>query len=134
MTQTHLARALGVRLATLRGWENDMSEPRANKLQMLAGVLGVSIGWLLTGEGNGPDGPQDTMPAPDARVVSSTIEMVNTRQAIDVAVIDEAQKNISQLSTQMVGLQDILSNKQARGAFGEVQLNDLVQNALPPSA
>lgn len=67
MTQTHLARALGVRLATLRGWENDMSEPRANKLQMLAGVLGVSIGWLLTGEGNGPDGPQDTMPAPDAR-------------------------------------------------------------------
>src|SRR5476651_364182 len=48
--------------------------------------------------------------------------------------IDEAQKKIGELSTQVVGLQEVLSNKQARGAFGEVQLNDLVQNALPPSA
>lgn len=51
-----------------------------------------------------------------------------------LAVIDSAQKNITELSTQMVGLQDILSNKQARGAFGEIQLNDLVTNALPKSA
>jgi DNA recombination protein RmuC len=48
--------------------------------------------------------------------------------------IDEAQKKIGDLSTQVVSLQQILTNKQARGAFGEVQLNDLVQNALPPSA
>jgi DNA recombination protein RmuC len=48
--------------------------------------------------------------------------------------IDEAQKKIGDLSTQVVGLQQILTNKQARGAFGEVQLNDLVQSALPPSA
>jgi DNA recombination protein RmuC len=51
-----------------------------------------------------------------------------------LAVIDAAQKNISELSSQVVGLQDILSNKQARGAFGEVQMQDLVQSALPPSA
>jgi DNA recombination protein RmuC len=51
-----------------------------------------------------------------------------------LAVIDAAQKNITELSTQVVGLQDILSNKQARGAFGEVQLHDLVANLLPPSA
>ena len=51
-----------------------------------------------------------------------------------LAVIDRAQKNISELSTQMVGLQDILANKQARGAFGEIQLNDLVSMVLPPSA
>jgi DNA recombination protein RmuC len=49
-------------------------------------------------------------------------------------VIDQAQKNITELSGQMVGLQDILSNKQARGAFGEIQLNDLVSSILPPSA
>jgi DNA recombination protein RmuC len=48
--------------------------------------------------------------------------------------IDEAQKKIGDLSTQVVSLQQILSNKQARGAFGEVQLGDLVQNALPPQA
>jgi DNA recombination protein RmuC len=51
-----------------------------------------------------------------------------------LAVIDAAQKNITQLSAQMVGLQEILSNKQARGAFGEIQLNDLVSAILPPSA
>lgn len=51
-----------------------------------------------------------------------------------LAVIDEAQKNITELSGQMVGLQDILSNKQARGAFGEIQLKDLVSQILPPSA
>ncbi|MBT3557381.1 MAG: DNA recombination protein RmuC [Rhodospirillales bacterium] len=51
-----------------------------------------------------------------------------------LAVIDAAQKNITDLSQQMVGLQDILSNKQARGAFGEIQLNDLVSDILPPSA
>jgi DNA recombination protein RmuC len=48
--------------------------------------------------------------------------------------IDEAQKNIQELSTQVVGLQDILSNKQARGAFGQVQMEDLVRSILPPNA
>ncbi len=51
-----------------------------------------------------------------------------------LAVIDTAQKNITDLSQQMVGLQDILANKQARGAFGEIQLRDLVAGALPPTA
>jgi len=51
-----------------------------------------------------------------------------------LAVIDSAQKKITDLSEQVVGLQDILSNKQARGAFGEIQLNDLVSSIMPPSA
>ncbi len=51
-----------------------------------------------------------------------------------LAVIDKAQKNITELSTQVVGLQDILANKQARGAFGEIQLRDIVEKVLPPSA
>lgn len=51
-----------------------------------------------------------------------------------LAVMDTAQANITELSNQMVGLQDILSNKQARGAFGEIQLQDLVEAILPPNA
>lgn len=51
-----------------------------------------------------------------------------------LAVIDAAQKNITELSAQVVSLQDILSNKQARGAFGEIQLADLVSGVLPPFA
>lgn len=53
MTQTQLARRLGVKKATIVAWEDDLSEPRANKLSMMAGMLNVSIMWLLTGEGDG---------------------------------------------------------------------------------
>ncbi len=47
--------------------------------------------------------------------------------------IDVAQQKISSLSEQVVSLQEVLSNKQARGAFGEIQLNDLVTSILPPN-
>lgn len=53
-SQAQLARRLGIKVSTLRNWEEDRSEPRANKLQMLAGVLNVSIIWLLSGEGESP--------------------------------------------------------------------------------
>ena len=45
--------------------------------------------------------------------------------------IDKAQANIEKLSGNVLSLQDILSNKQTRGAFGEIQLNDIVLKALP---
>jgi len=48
--------------------------------------------------------------------------------------IDKAQANIEKLSGNVLNLQDILANKQARGAFGEIQLNDIVQKALPADA
>ena len=49
-------------------------------------------------------------------------------------MIDKAQANIEKLSGNVLSLQDILSNKQTRGAFGEIQLNDLVRKVLPPDA
>ncbi|MEM6467194.1 MAG: DNA recombination protein RmuC, partial [Pseudomonadota bacterium] len=48
--------------------------------------------------------------------------------------IDKAQENIQKLSGNVLGLQDILANKQTRGAFGEIQLMDIVKKALPPNA
>jgi transcriptional regulator with XRE-family HTH domain len=57
MTQTQLAKRLGVKLATMRSWENDLSEPRANRLTMMAGIIGVSFIWLLNGEGEGIEAP-----------------------------------------------------------------------------
>ncbi|MBU2962504.1 helix-turn-helix domain-containing protein [Citreicella sp. C3M06] len=66
MTQEALARRLDVKLKSLQGWENDVAEPRAARLSQLAGLLDVSVNWLLSGEGDGvpaPDGadvlPQD---------------------------------------------------------------------------
>ncbi|MDT8855321.1 helix-turn-helix transcriptional regulator [Paracoccaceae bacterium Fryx2] len=57
LSQEDLARQLGVKLKTVQGWENDLIDPRANKLQMMAGMLNVSIRWMLTGEGDGLDQP-----------------------------------------------------------------------------
>ena len=51
-----------------------------------------------------------------------------------LATIDKAQTNIEKLSGDVLSLQDILSNKQTRGAFGEIQLNDIVSKALPSDA
>ncbi len=51
-----------------------------------------------------------------------------------LAAVDRAQTNIEKLSGDVLGLQDILSNKQTRGAFGEIQLRDIVSAALPADA
>ena len=48
-----------------------------------------------------------------------------------LALIDEAQKKITELSTNVVSLQEILADKRSRGAFGEVQLNALIANVMP---
>ncbi len=48
-----------------------------------------------------------------------------------LTAIDKAQENITKLSGDVLSLQDILSNKQTRGAFGEIQLKDIVSKALP---
>lgn len=60
--QADFARRLGVKLKTVEAWENDLAEPRANKLQMTAGMLNVSIRWLLTGEGEGVPDPEASPP------------------------------------------------------------------------
>ena len=57
-----------------------------------------------------------------------------TGMAEKLVVITEASNHISKLTSQVSQLQNILSNKQARGSFGEVQLENLVRDALPDSA
>lgn len=51
-----------------------------------------------------------------------------------LALIDEAQKKITELSSNVVSLQEVLADKRSRGAFGEVQLAALVRNVLPESS
>ena len=66
MSQETLARRLGVRLKTLQNWEEDLAEPRANRLQMMSGMLNASLRWLLTGEGDGLEGPGGPAALPEA--------------------------------------------------------------------
>ena len=71
----------------------------------------------------------ETMSGSAARTARSLGELQER-----LATIDKAQANIEKLSGDVLGLQDILSNKQTRGAFGEIQLNDILGKALPPDA
>ncbi|MCW2308128.1 helix-turn-helix domain-containing protein [Rhodobium gokarnense] len=56
LSAAQLARRLGIKTQTLTMWEGDRSEPRSNRLLMLAGLLNVSPSWLLSGLGTAPVG------------------------------------------------------------------------------
>lgn len=75
------------------------------------------------------------------RAMGETLNGTSTRTARSLGelhqrleTIDRAQTKIEKLSGDVLSLQEILSNKQTRGAFGEIQLNDIVSKALPPDA
>jgi len=57
LTLEDAASHIGVTDETLAEWESDRSEPRANKIMTLAGVLGVSPAWLISGAGDAPQAP-----------------------------------------------------------------------------
>ncbi|WP_244483952.1 helix-turn-helix domain-containing protein [Rhizobium sp. Root482] len=56
MTVEQVSSVVGVTPETWNNWENDRSEPRANRLDMLARVLQINIAWLIDGQGKGPRG------------------------------------------------------------------------------
>ncbi|MDF1853985.1 helix-turn-helix domain-containing protein [Pseudooceanicola sp.] len=95
MTQSELARRLGVRLATLRGWEDDLSEPRANKLQMMAGLLSVSLGWLLNGEGDGAPNPGEAGElSGDAMVILTEMRDIRVQMARMTERLGQLEKSL----------------------------------------
>lgn len=61
---------------------------------------------------------------------SENLSRLNER----LAVIDAAQKNLTDLTGQIVGLKDILSNKQSRGAYGQGRMEAIIRDGLPPNA
>ena len=78
LTVKELADRIGVRKAVLEDWESDAKEPRANRLQMLSGMLNVSLSWLLTGKGDGPSGLETEEPL-SADVAAILTEMRSLR-------------------------------------------------------
>ena len=79
MTQKLVAKRLGIKLVTLKSWEQDISEPRANRLSMLAGLLGVSVMWLLHGEGDGVEhSDKDSQVSPEINDILFEIRAVQT--------------------------------------------------------
>ncbi|WP_297583857.1 helix-turn-helix domain-containing protein [Roseibium sp.] len=93
LSTAQLARRLGIKTATLHSWESDRSEPRSNKLVLLAGVLNVSPTWLLVGRG--------APPVVDEPAVS---DLDNMRVALD-----RVQRQAQTLADEIAVLQERLS-------------------------
>lgn len=94
MSQKELAARLGVKLKTLKGWEEDLSEPRANKLSMLAGLLNVSLLWLLTGEGEGPEGPDEGELSPDVAGTLAEIRDLQSQMAMAAERLNHMERQL----------------------------------------
>lgn len=98
MTQSELAKRLGVKLVTITGWEEDRLEPRANRLQMVAGLLNVSIVWLLTGEGDGIPGPDDPPIAPDAQALLSELRQIRNEMKQSAERLGRLEKRLRHIT------------------------------------
>ena len=67
---------------------------------------------------------------------ATTKQTTDNLQALHarLAVIDSAQKNITDLSTQVTSLREVLANKQTRGAFGQGRMEAIIQDGLPKNS
>jgi DNA recombination protein RmuC len=114
--------------------------PAVRPLDELAGRLAQLSEDTRRAQGELTKALQERLDAIGARMGASLTEAATkTAKSIGevetrLSVIDEAQKNILSLSGEIAGFRSLLSNKQARGAFGEVQLKDLVSSILPPQS
>lgn len=93
LKQGELAKRLGIKRGTLANWEGDLSEPRANRLSMMAGLLNVSVGWLLTGDGDGVDMPDEEEGTDtDLLAIVQEIRVIRSRMKTDLEKLARLEK------------------------------------------
>lgn len=95
LSSGELARRLGVKKSTVDAWESDRSEPRANHVIRIAGMLGVSPAWLLGGIG---DAPPDDVVSAEIRIIRHQIDQIRQmRDATDnaISIIERALEKLA---------------------------------------
>jgi DNA recombination protein RmuC len=135
-----LAAAGIIALALTRARPAAEANPLAPRLDQLASVQGEIVGRFtqaIESQAQFERTIAEKVTLLDKRL-GDTLNETATRTAetmggiqARLTVIDEAQKNITALSGQVVSLQEVLSNKQSRGAFGQAQMEDIVRDGLP---
>ena len=95
-----LATGLGVKPTTIENWERDRSEPRSNKLLMLAGLLNVPVLWLLQGEG-GPDSRFAGRTFSETATILQKLERATAMQNELAALLAEATSEIARLQEEL---------------------------------
>lgn len=96
LSAAQLARRLGVQTATIQAWESDRSQPRANRLSMLAGVLNVSPSWLLYGVGTAPK--EDTR-SEMARSLESQLERLKRLHEETAEIITQIEIDLKRYAS-----------------------------------
>lgn len=94
MTQGELAKRLGVKIKSIQSWEQDLSEPRANRLSMIAGLMNVSMVWLITGEGDGLAAPEDEPTPPDLQSIILEIRTVKMQMQASSEKLARLEKRL----------------------------------------
>ena len=79
LTVEDLAWRLGVRTTTISNWERDRSQPSAQRLSMICGILNVSLSWMLHGVGSGPDEHEDEALAESVTVQLERLKLLHQR-------------------------------------------------------
>jgi HTH-type transcriptional regulator, cell division transcriptional repressor len=97
ITQEKLAELCGVKKSTLVKWETDQSSPRINRLNQMAGILGVSVVWLLAGD--------ETLLHVDTPSLNETMMLENKLDAAE-AMIDQLKGIISDIRHQSKRIQN----------------------------
>lgn len=94
MSQADLAKRVGVKLSTLQKWEDDVSEPRANQLNMLSGLLNVTLRWLLTGEGDGLSPPSESPMSHDVAAILTDLRQTQGELALIANRVGRLEKRL----------------------------------------
>lgn len=79
LTADELAWRLGVKVATVNNWERDRSQPSAQRLSMVCGILNVSLSWILHGIGAGPEEFEDDILAESVTTQLERLKLLHRR-------------------------------------------------------
>ena len=90
-----VVKRLGVRAKTYEAWEADRSEPRANKLVALAGILNVSPPYLLSGLGKQP--PQLALPGRQVTQLKAQVEQLEQSLKTATASLRQIKKTVTKM-------------------------------------
>lgn len=94
-----VARRIGVKRITLENWENDRSEPRADKLVKLSGLLQVPLIWLLTG--TTPKGLDRNLVAPETAKIAQKLERALAMQQELAALLIDLSADVTRLQREL---------------------------------
>jgi len=100
LTLEEAASRIGVTEETLAEWESDRSEPRANKIMTLAGVLGVSPAWLISGTGEAPQSQNMSVAVDEMTGEINRLRELAAQISVSVDTLESRLKTLTRVAAE----------------------------------